>query len=83
VARNQNLECVYFGGNKNSIAGIAMQGAEFKTTHNRISSRTLSHALLTSMRDKSDSKQDNPALSSTLSITNIDNIEEADIIIER
>jgi len=41
VARNQNLECVYFGGNKNSIAGIAMQGTKFRITHKRISSRTL------------------------------------------
>jgi hypothetical protein len=41
VARNQNLECVYFGGNKNSIAGITTQGTKFKTTQRRISSRTL------------------------------------------
>jgi hypothetical protein len=41
VARNQNLECVYFGGNKNRIAGIAMQGTKFRITHKRISSRTL------------------------------------------
>jgi hypothetical protein len=37
--------------------------------------------VLTSKRDRSDIKQDNPALSSTLSITNIDKSEEADIII--
>jgi hypothetical protein len=110
VARNQNLECVYLGGNKNSIAGIAMQGTKFRITHKRISSRILirqkstlqdqfpkllsgstksasdtclylSHAVLTNRRDNSEIKQDSPTFSSTLSITNIDKSEDADIII--
>uniref|UniRef100_A0A0A9D9P3 Uncharacterized protein n=1 Tax=Arundo donax TaxID=35708 RepID=A0A0A9D9P3_ARUDO len=58
-----------------------MQGTKFRITHKHISSSTLSHALLTNIRDKSEIKHDSPTLSSTLSITNIDKSEEADIII--
>lgn len=41
----------------------------------------LSHAVLTNRRDNSEIKQDSPTFSSTLSITNIDKSEDADIII--
>lgn len=41
VAQNQNLECVYLGGNKKIIAGIAMHGTMWNIMHNRRSSKVL------------------------------------------